>query len=315
MNEILNKILYFVRHPIYFACHPIVKYYTRHPLILLKNRVILVRLWLKKIIKCDINFDDKVYSDTPIDVVIPAIDKDLDVSVHVIDSIRKNVKHPIGDIIIISPKSEIITNLCKTKNCVFVDENTVLPITKKDINYTVAGVDRSGWLFQQLLKWSGDKYAKNDYFLITEADTVFCRPQVFIYDNKVILPVSSQICHIPYFVTYRKLLGKSIAPLLNFTSHHSLFQKSRLITLKKSIEKHCKTTWYKAIINSIDTKEGSSVSDYETYGQFVYSNYPREFILEHWFNLSLSRSKIDRIFKILKENNKKYKTISFHSYK
>jgi len=225
------------------------------------------------------------------------------------------VKHPIGDIVIIIPKSEIIMNLCKMRKCVFVDEDTVLPITKKDIKYTVNGKDRSGWLFQQLLKWSGDKYAKNDYFLIADADTIFCRPQVFIYDNKVILPVSNQLCHVPYFVTYSKLLGQKILPLINFTSHHSLFQKNRLTTLKKKIEKHNKTKWYKAIVNSIDTNEGSSVSDYETYGQFVYSTCPNDYILEHWFNLSMSRSMLGGISKILKENYKKYKTISFHSYK
>jgi len=305
--EILNKLRFFLTHPI-------VKYYLSHPVVLFKNRAIILFLWFKKAVNRDPNFDDKIYSDIPIDIVIPAIDKDCEVLPYVIDSIREKIKHPIGEIVIISPKSKVIINLCKTKKCRFVDENTVLPITKKDINYTVAGADRSGWLFQQLLKWSGNKYVKNDYFLVADADTIFCRPQAFIYDNKVILPVNSQLCHTPYFTAYRKLLGKSIVPLLNFTSHRSLFQKSKLIRLKKSIERQSKTKWYKAIINSIDIKEGSSVSDYETYGQFVYSNYSREFMLEHWFNKSLKRGDLADIESLIKENSKIFKSLSLHSY-
>lgn len=299
----------------FYIDHPTVKYYVRHPIILFHNRIIVFFLWLKKIVHSDINFDSNIYSDVPIDVVIPAIDKDAEVLVYVIDSIRTNVRHPIGDIIIISPKSEIIMNLCKMKECIFVDENTVLPITKKDVDCTWQGMDRSGWLFQQLLKWSGDKYAKNDYFLVADADTIFCRPQVFIYNGKVILSVNSQPCFTLYFEAYTKLVGREIASLLNFTSHHSLFQKSKLKDVKQKIEEQCKAEWYQAIVGCINKKEIITVSDYETYGQFVFSNYREEYRLEHWFNLSLSRLKLNGISEILKENYKEYKSISFHSYK
>jgi len=293
----------------------IVRYYLRHPILLLKNRIITSYLLFKKAVKRDINFNNNIHSDIPIDIVIAAAQKDFEVLGCVIDSIRKNIKHPIENIVIISPKTKNIERLCKQKKCVFVDEDTVLPITKGDITYSVSGIDRSGWLFQQLLKWSGDKYVKSDFFLVADADTIFCRPQVFIHDNKVILTVNGQLCYIPLFITYDKLLGKNTQPLISFTSHHILFQKTKLKILKKTIEKHCKTKWYRAIIKNIDTNEISSVSDYDTYGQFVYSKYPSEFILEHWFNLSLDRSALSKIPKIIRNNYNKYKTISFHSYR
>lgn len=277
----------------------------------------MLRLRLNRFFHKDLNFIDKVKSNTPIDVVIVAIDKDFDVLVHVIDSIRKNIKHPIDEIIIISPESVAIKKICREKKCKFVDENTVLPITKKDIKYTASGNDRSGWLFQQLLKWSGDKFAKNEYFLIADADTVFCRPQIFVNNKKVMLPVCSQLCHIPYYYAYNKLTGESALPLLNFTSHHSLFQKSKLHKLKQKIKKHTKQEWYKAIISTtkINPNEGSCVSDYETYAQYLYSKYPDECRLEHWFNLSLCRKKLPQIKKLIKQYQAKYKAISFHTYK
>jgi hypothetical protein len=300
----------------FFISHPIVKYYSKNPQILLKNRIIMFSLWLKRVIYRDINYFDNIYSNTPIDVVIVAADKDYDILPFVIDSVRINVKHPIGEILVISPKSKNILTLCKNKKCLFIDESTVLPITKKNIRYTANGINRSGWLFQQLLKWGSEKYVKNDYFLIADADTVFSRPQVFVYKNKVILSVCHQLCHIPYFDMYKKLLGVEIKPLINFTSHHMLLKKTILSELKNKIEKHSGVHWYKAIIDRIDHNEASFVSDYEIYGQYFYSKYSNKSILEHWFNLSRGRSDYSYIIsKILAENRQRYKTISFHSWK
>lgn len=308
MKEILNRIKYFINHPI-------VKYYSMHPAILFKNRIIFFSLWLKKIAKCDINFDDKVHSDVPIDIMMAAVDKDYNVLPHVIDSIRKNVRHPIGDIIIITPKSESIINLCKIKKCVFVDENTVLPITKKDINYKVAGVDRSGWLFQQLLKYAAEKYCKQKYYLVTEADTIYLRPRVFEQKGKIIFPCNHSLCHVPYIYAYKAILGKTIYPYLNFTSNHVLMNKERLKQLKFNIELHCKKPWYRAIIENIDKTDGSSISDYETYGQYMYNNYRNEIILEDWSNISLKRPSSIDINELSNKLGHKYKDISFHSYK
>ncbi|MCX6810132.1 MAG: DUF6492 family protein, partial [Candidatus Berkelbacteria bacterium] len=285
-----------------FFGHPIVKYYSVHPIILLQNRLLIFSLWSKKFFGRDLNFKKNIRSTVPIDIVIVAIDKDFDVLTHVIDSARKNIFHPIGDIIIISPKSKLIQGLCKKKKCVFIDETTVLPIGKKDIGYIIDGKDRSGWIFQQLLKWSGDKYAKNDFFLIADADTVFCRPQVFVYEGRILMPACSQLGHIPYYQAYEKLTGEKVPAVVNFTSHHSLFDKNKLAELKTKIEKHCKTNWYNAIISTkeINPTEGSCVSDYETYGQFVFSRYYDECRLEHWFNLSLNRNNLKRLSKLMK---------------
>ena len=293
---------------------PIIKYYLSHPLILVRNRLVIFVLIIKKILGRDVNFREGVSSDIPIDVVMCAIDKDYDVLIHVIDSIRKYVKHPIGNIFLICPSSEKIKKIAKDKKCIFLDENKVLPITKKDINYTFRGQNRSGWLFQQLLKWSADKYITNEYFLITEADTVYCRPQIFIHNNKVLLPISNQLCHLPYFAAIKRLVGKKIDPVLNVTSHHSLFERTKLKVLKQIIERRCKTTWWQGIINKIDHRQGSSVSDYETYGQFVYLNYPNDFEKEFWYNHSFKRTQLKDIKKIINKCRNKYKNISFHSY-
>ncbi|MBB6024423.1 hypothetical protein HNR77_005533 [Paenibacillus sp. JGP012] len=82
-----------------------------------------------------------------IDVLIPAIEKDLATLPLVIDNIRRYVKHPIGSIYIVSPVSAKIKKLCSRKNCIFVNERSVLPITKT--RYTTSppvGIAQAGYI-------------------------------------------------------------------------------------------------------------------------------------------------------------------------
>ncbi|KKQ35134.1 MAG: hypothetical protein US50_C0024G0003 [Candidatus Nomurabacteria bacterium GW2011_GWB1_37_5] len=299
-----------------FIKHPIVRYYLVHPIILFQNRLVVLRLSLNRYVGQDSSFTKNApKSNLKIDIVIPVIEKDLETLPYVIDSVRENIRHPIGNIFLISPSSNKIEKVCKHKKCKFIFEEDLIKISKKDIPYKVNGVDRSGWLYQQLLKWSADKIPGiGDAFLITDADTVYCRPQVFEHNNKIILSVSHQFCHIPYFDAIKKLTGKSIKPIYNVTSHHSLFELEKLSEIKKQIEKHTGKVWYRAIISLANSTEGSCVSDYETYGQLVYILYPKDYLLEHWFNGSISYKKRSEVGKLVKIYTDRYKSLSFHTY-
>lgn len=50
-----------------------------------------------------------------IDVLIPAIEKDLATLPYVIDAVRTHVKHPIGRILIVAPKKTRILDFCRKK--------------------------------------------------------------------------------------------------------------------------------------------------------------------------------------------------------
>ena len=119
--------------------------------------------WIKS--RFDVNWQRTVSSNIKLDVLIPAVEKDLEILPYVIDSVRENVKHPIGEVIIVAPDSEKIKALCKIRGCRFVNEDSVLPITKMDVKFIQNGIDRSGWLFQQFLKLSGDTICSQDYYI------------------------------------------------------------------------------------------------------------------------------------------------------
>lgn len=294
--------------------HPSTRYYAFHPAELLFFYARIAQLKLKVGLGMDINFSVKPSSNLPIDVVMPTLDRDYEVVSKVIDSIRMNVRHPIRQIIIISPHSKKIENMCREKKCRWIHEDTILPITIKDINIRIRGVNRSGWIYQQLLKWGCERYLKSEYFLITESDTVYARPCVFERDGKMLYACSNALCHTPYFQSFARLFKERAPATHNLTSHHLLFRKKYLAEVKKKIEKVHKKPWYKAIIQILDPNELSSVSDYDSYGQYVLLHHREAVAFEHWSNRSFGRSELKRLPSLIKKYSPTTKTLSFHSY-
>ncbi|WP_068774828.1 DUF6492 family protein [Paenibacillus sp. FJAT-26967] len=248
---------------------------------------------------------------TKIDVIIPAIDKDLATLPHVIDGIRKYVKHKIGHIFIISPDSPRIKSLCLRKKCKFVHENSVLPITKRHIHYRNHKWDRSGWLFQQLLKLSADKISTQRYFLVMDADTVLIRPHTFLENGKTIFYTRSR-SHQAYFKVHTKLLGQKTFAARSFVNHYMLFDSRKLRHLKQEIEAQSGTAWYKAILRKIDKTYKFSFSEFETYGNFVRARYPGTSVIRRNLNKEI-RTGIRTLTPALRSTlSVKFRSLSFH---
>ncbi|AET61281.1 hypothetical protein HPL003_22785 [Paenibacillus terrae HPL-003] len=249
-----------------------------------------------------------------IDVLIPAIDKDIATLPLVIDSLRHHVQHRIGTIYIVSPQSTGIRRLCTSKSCTFVDEKTVLPITKNHIRYGTARWDRSGWLYQQLLKMNGDKISKAPFFLVVDADTILIRPHAFRKDGKTIFYYRSW-SQPEYFRTYRKLMGVKAPSPKSFVTHYMLFEKARLTRLKQVIEARHGKAWYNAIIQSIDRKKQFGFSEYETYANYLYSKQPSRMILRKSLNKALHSRASSLSQKQLDTFAKSHRSLSFHQRK
>ncbi|BAU26331.1 hypothetical protein DFP93_11040 [Aneurinibacillus soli] len=253
-------------------------------------------------------------SKTKIDVLIPVIEKDLKVLPFVIDGVRKNVKHPIENILIVAPPSEKIKKLCRQKRCKFINENSVLPITKKDIKYRTNKWDRSGWLFQQLLKLSGDSLCSQKFYLVIDADTVLIRPHRFRQNQKTVFYCRNW-SRAEYFRTYKKLMGKRATAPTYFVAHYMLFEKSKVKKLKRTIAAKHNTSWYSAIIRSINKSKQITFSEFETYGNFIYANYPGQFVIKKTLNRSLQRNVTNLTRLNTSRLAKKYRSISLHARK
>ncbi|OAB40776.1 DUF6492 family protein [Paenibacillus glacialis] len=253
-------------------------------------------------------------SRTKIDILIPAIEKDLGTLPFVIDAVRKYVKHPIGHIMIVAPKKRRIMELCRRKGCKFINENTVLPITKKNINYRSTRWERSGWMFQQLLKLNGDTLSSSNFFLVMDADTVLIRPHIFRSGNKTIFYCRNW-SQGEYFRTYRKLMGRQRSSSTSFVTHYMLFEKSKLRQMKKAIEARHHTSWYSAILRSMDKTKQFAFSEFETYGNFLHSTYPSGLIRKQALNKSLHMSVTQASRARVNSLSYKFRSISFHKRK
>ncbi|MDR9855773.1 DUF6492 family protein [Paenibacillus sp. VCA1] len=251
---------------------------------------------------------------TPIDVFIPAIEKDLATLPHVIDAVRKYVKHPIREIMIVAPRKQRILDLCAKKGCRFVHEDTVLPITKKNIHYQSKTWDRSGWLYQQLLKLGGNTLGSSEHYLVIDADTVLIRPHVFKVGNKTVFYCRNW-SQDEYFKTYKKLMGKSRSSRSSFVTHYMLFNKSKVKQLKRAIESKHRSSWYSAIMKSMNKSKQFAFSEFETYGNFLHSSEPEKMILKPANNKSLHSSFSQLSPSKLASLAKSYRSISFHQRK
>ncbi|MFA6074533.1 MAG: DUF6492 family protein [Negativicutes bacterium] len=248
-------------------------------------------------------------SEMELDVIIPALESDLDVLKLSVEGVRKNLRHPICSIKIVSPSSERIKKFCLENKCEYFFENNALSLKKTDITYRVGKWNRSGWLFQQFLKWS-EIIPDTENYLVLDADTVFVRPVVFENNRRNIFLLSDEK-NSAYLRCYERLFGYVPKASLSFVAHCMLINKTKLRILKNEIESKFSLKWYQAIMNSIDYSEISGFSEYETYGNWMLENYPEETDLLYWSNYSTSRINID-YQTLVKKYSSEYCSVSFH---
>jgi len=246
-----------------------------------------------------------------IDIVIPTVSKDFEILALALESL-KFVCQPINKIYIVAPRDEKIEKFCAEKKLIFVDEISVLGFGKNYINYCVDGKDRSGWLFQQLLKLSGDQFVEMDNYLVVDSDTVYVSPNCFMRDDEYVFYANEE-WHQPYFDSFKKLFGYRAPTKWSLTSHMMIFNKAFLGKMKQELERHSRQKWFDAYISTSSSTETSCVSDYETYANWVLHNYPEKVHIKPFYNRNVLRSEKDSLT-TLSETYKLQHSISFHSY-
>jgi hypothetical protein len=245
------------------------------------------------------------------DVLIPVIHRNLPTLPLTIAGLRKNLLHPLGKIILVSPPDRTIQDFCRRQGCEWRDEHSVLPIKKADIHYEVNGANRVGWVFQQLLKLGADRLSDAEHILLFDADTILLQPQKFEVDGRSLLLIADEY-HAPYYATFQKLLGLPPSAGFSFVAHHMLVSRSRLAEFRADLERRHQLPWYQAILEQLDPHETSSFSEYETYGHWMLQNHRAEVELEYWFNLTLPHSRLGRLAHDARRYRRDFRSMSCH---
>lgn len=218
-------------------------------------------------------FPQLVPKQEPIDVVIPVTVKDLHILPLCLEGVRKCVAHPIEQIYIVSPEKPEVIRFCKDHDLQFVAENDIFGYSPQSLDIMVQDgqgnvLNRSGWLFQQLVKLSG-KVGTCRHYLCIDADHVLIRPHVFLTDDDKTVFYMSYEEHQPYYDNIRKLLPGLPLDRLSYVDHKMLFDKEQLEALHRALSEHAKCPWVDAIVDSYDRQCLSGFSEFELYGNFV----------------------------------------------
>jgi hypothetical protein len=247
-----------------------------------------------------------------LDVIITVAPKDIDKLENCLIGIKKNILHKISNIFIVAKKSLRLEEIEKKFSCIHVEEDCLLNKISLGIKYIYEDIDRSGWLFQQLLNYQAVMSLGSEKFkLAIDSDTVFCRKQKFEKNNRIIFSAANSY-HLPYFDAAKNLLDLKKVTNISFTSHHIIYNKEYLSEMLDYLQKKYDKVWYRAIIENIDYNTLSNHSEFETYAQFVMNKYKSTTTVEYWFNKTVFKEdhkKISNIFDCFF-----YKTLSFHSW-
>lgn len=250
-------------------------------------------------------------SNEPIDVVIPVIEKDLRVLPLCLEAVKRFVTNKIQTIYLVSPDNEKIKAFCLEHGLVFVDEATVLKCAGH-VHYILSdGTNRSGWIFQQLLKLSAT-IGNCSHFLVIDADHILLRPHTFLTEEGKTVFYRSREYHAPYYEAIRKLMGWNKSPFLSYVAHKMLFSRETLEIMKKEIHIHTGKVWDQAILSILDPNELSCFSEYEIYGNY----YPQSKAVNRLFrNKSLRYQQLASLDELVKKYSARYRAVTFPDYK
>jgi hypothetical protein len=93
-----------------------------------------------------------------------------------------------------------------------------------------------------------------------------------------------------------------------------LVNRDRLAELRAEIERRHQRPWYQAIMDHLDPYEGSSFSEFETYGHWMLQNHRAEVELEYWHNLARPRRRLWRFAWDARRDAAHYRAVSYQHY-
>jgi hypothetical protein len=218
------------------------------------------------------------FSSSPIDVIIPCVEKDLPILELCIKGIKEN-GHNVRRIIVVS-KNRL------TNSAEWFDESNY-PFSFQDIKNALINnnpkrqkelesTKRTGWYYQQLLKLYTHFTIPNisPNVLILDSDTIFLKPVYFVNEHDAAIFNTHKQYHQPYFDHAVKLVPnfRKVHPRSGITNF-MLFQKPVIERLFSSVENLHKKTFWKIFCNLVDTADLSfaGASEYEIYFNFALS--------------------------------------------
>jgi hypothetical protein len=226
----------------------------------------------------------------------------------------------------VSPRDKAVQDWASLQDVEWLCEDDIAMWSKEDIRKMLPkhALDRDRWIFQQLLKFSMDRYVKTEAYLVLDADTLLLKPKIFRSKENLWLDYSHER-NLLYLKAYRELLGEKPYSFVSYVTHHMWMEGPILKKLKDEIEKNTGEDWQAAIVGlasaSFWTEKQTQIrpfnyfSEYESYGNFLRNRYPK--VKSHYFrNFSVQNFEpgVIEIESYVADLPDFYQWASFHSY-
>ena len=243
-----------------------------------------------------------------IDIAIPCHVKDFDNLPLVIQGAKLSVRNPIGKIKLITPEYFSTELQTKFPDCIVsTDESVLSADLVKAINELVPK-ERTGWIIQQIIKFRMAITSDQVATLILDADIVLLKPKIWLDSKGTQILCIADEYHLPYKKHLQKVFGGQ-THLLSFVTHHQLMQRDSVREIfgqngEGLIE------W----LNLADFNESSSISEYETYGEWMLKRKPNQIVFSKWNNVPAIIKSGDTTYTEIIDSYSKYGSVSNHSY-
>ena len=218
------------------------------------------------------------------DVLIVIAEKDFNKLRYLVDSIERYL---IGyrDIYVISnveiPANKTISGI------VYSTDSKVL-----DFNFgRLQGVNvgRKGWYVQQFIKLF-QELTGNDY-LVIDADVILNRTIHVIEKDKPCFLFGKNQYHEPYFTFMKNVLGLHKEYSCSFINEIMYFKRDMIRGMINSVACN-KYGFFELAINEINRiNDASGFSEYETYGNFIVTNFPELYGYKYLKTKSFNKSR------------------------
>ena len=140
---------------------------------------------------------------------------------------------------------------------------------------------RAGWYLQQFIKMAWSFNTNKDYYVVFDADTIPLQHIDYLSKEGKYLLTQKREYHKPYFKTIDVLFHGELGREADgsFIAENMVIDTKIMRQLIGDIEKNTTIkgdSFYEKIINAIDARDilWSGFSEFETYGNYIYKNFP-----------------------------------------
>lgn len=219
------------------------------------------------------------FSNHPIDVVIPSVEKDLLTLDLCIQGIRENAAN-IRRIIVVSKRR--LTDKAEwfnEANYPFSFQDVALALTKNKpelMELLLQKGERVGWYYQQLLKLYAPLVIPDisPNVLILDSDAIFLNRVSFLNEKNAGMYNPGAEYHPPYFHHAAQLLPGFYKRFLRYSgiSHHMLFQKPVIEALFDEVQQYHHQPFWQIFCHLVNAQSiFSGASEYEIYFNYVFA--------------------------------------------